>query len=51
MDQTPKIRLAVFAPGSGANAANLIEYFGKHAEIQALLIIVSNKPESPAKYY
>ncbi len=50
MDQTPKTRLAMLACGSGNNAVNLIKYFGKHPEITALLIVF-NKPESPAKCY
>lgn len=41
-----KIRLAVFASGTGSNAVNLIHYFKQHASIE-IGVIVCNRPEAP----
>jgi phosphoribosylglycinamide formyltransferase-1 len=40
-----KQRIAIFASGTGTNAANLIQYF-KHHPLIAIALIVCNKPNA-----
>jgi phosphoribosylglycinamide formyltransferase-1 len=37
-----KIHIAIFASGSGSNAAKLLEYFNNHAYIEIVLIVCNN---------
>ena len=41
-----KIRLAIFASGTGSNAMNLIRYFASHPQIE-VAFVVSNNPNAP----
>ena len=45
MEPANKIHVAIFASGTGTNAANLIQYFKTHATITVSLV-VCNKPEA-----
>ena len=40
-----KIRLAIFASGTGTNAINIIKYFRNHPEIEVFCLL-SNKPDA-----
>lgn len=40
-----KVRIAIFASGSGSNAENIANYFKDHAEIEVSLIL-SNRPDA-----
>ena len=42
----PKIKLALFASGSGSNALNIIDYFSNHSSIE-IAFVLSNKKEAP----
>ena len=39
-------KIAIFASGTGSNAAKIIEYFKNHDEIE-ISVVVSNKPKAP----
>ena len=41
-----KIKLALFASGSGSNAINIIDHFSNHPSIE-IGFILSNKKEAP----
>jgi phosphoribosylglycinamide formyltransferase-1 len=41
-----KIKLALFASGSGSNALNIIDYFSNHSSVE-IEFVLSNKKEAP----
>ena len=43
MTQQPLTRIAIFASGTGTNAANIIQYFKNDASVQVSLV-ACNKP-------
>jgi formyltetrahydrofolate-dependent phosphoribosylglycinamide formyltransferase len=46
----PKVRLAIFASGSGSNAARIMEYFKNHYRVEVALL-VCNKPGAGALHH
>lgn len=42
-----KVRLAIFASGSGTNAARIISHFAHHTNIK-VVVLLSNKPDAQA---
>jgi phosphoribosylglycinamide formyltransferase-1 len=41
-----KVRLAIFASGTGSNAAKLMDYFKDHSSIE-IAFVLTNKPQAP----
>ena len=41
-----KIKLALFASGSGSNALKIIDYFSSHSSVEVAFVL-SNKKDAP----